>query len=96
MILDRPGAVPPRAELAVLPTPLQEAPRLAAALGVRGRLLVKRDDLTGFAVAGNKARPLEMIIADACASGADVLVTGGTPGSNFCQAAAAAAAWQKF
>jgi D-cysteine desulfhydrase len=90
---DHPGMTLPHAELAVLPTPLQEAPRLAEALGVRGRLLLKRDDLTGFAVAGNKTRPLEMLIADALASGARVLVTGGTPGSNFCQAAAAAAAW---
>ncbi|TXK35241.1 1-aminocyclopropane-1-carboxylate deaminase/D-cysteine desulfhydrase [Nonomuraea sp. C10] len=87
------GVAPPRAELAVLPTPLVEAPRLAEALDVRGRMLLKRDDLTGFAVAGNKARQLEMLIAAARESGARVLVTGGTPGSNFCQAAAAAAAW---
>ena len=78
--------------LAVLPTPLTEAPRLAAALGVAG-LLVKRDDLTGFAVAGNKARQLGPLVADALAQRADVLVTGGTPGSNFIQGAAAAAAW---
>ena len=78
--------------LAVLPTPLVDAPRLAAALGV-GSLLVKRDDLTGFAVAGNKARTLTGLLADARAGAADVLVTGGTPGSNFVQAAAAAAAW---
>lgn len=78
--------------LAVLPTPLVDAPRLAAALGVSS-LLVKRDDLTGFAVAGNKARQLEALVADARAHGADVLVTGGTLGSNFVQAAAAAAAW---
>jgi len=82
-----------RVELARLPTPLQEAPRLAAALGVAGRLLVKRDDLTGFAFAGNKARPLEMILADARLHDADVLVTGGAPSSNFCAAAAAAARW---
>jgi D-cysteine desulfhydrase len=66
---------------------------LAAALGLRGPLLVKRDDLTGFAVAGNKARQLGPLVADARAAGADVLVTGGVPGSNFVQAAAAAAAW---
>ena len=90
---DHPGMTLPRAELGVLPTPLQAAPRLAEALGVRGRLLLKRDDLAGFAVAGNKTRPLEMLVAGAWASGARVLVTGGTPGSNFCQAAAAAAAW---
>ncbi|GAB3160605.1 1-aminocyclopropane-1-carboxylate deaminase/D-cysteine desulfhydrase [Microbispora hainanensis] len=90
---DYTGTTPLRAGLAALPTPLHEAPRLAEALGMRGRLLLKRDDLTGFAVAGNKARQLEMLIADMCSSGADVLVTGGMPGSNFCQAAAAAAAW---
>jgi D-cysteine desulfhydrase len=78
--------------LALLPTPLVQAPRLAAALGVTS-LLVKRDDLTGFAVAGNKARQLAPIVADAQAQHADVLVTGGTPGSNFVQAASAAAAW---
>lgn len=82
-----------RTELAALPTPLHEAPRLAQAIGVRGRLLVKRDDLTGFAVAGNKARPLEFLIAEAVRRGADVLVTGGAPASNYCAAAAAAAAF---
>ncbi len=77
--------------LAVLPTPLVEAPRLAAALGVAS-LLVKRDDLTGFAVAGNKARQLELLLDEALGVGADTLVTGGTVGSNFIAAAAAAAA----
>ena len=79
-----------RLPLAVLPTPLVAAPRLAEALGA-GALYVKRDDLTGFAFAGNKARPLEFLLAAAIAGGADTLVTGGAPGSNFCAAAAAAA-----
>jgi D-cysteine desulfhydrase len=79
--------------LAVLPTPLIEAPRLADALGLGAVLLVKRDDLSGFAVAGNKARQLAPLVDDARAVGADVLVTGGVPGSNFVQAATAAAAW---
>lgn len=83
--------VPERVALAALPTPLIEAPRLAAALGITGRLMIKRDDLTGFAVAGNKARPLELLAAEAVSRAADVLVTGGTPGSNFCQATAATA-----
>ena len=82
-----------RAPLAVLPTPLVPAPRLAEALGLTGPLLVKRDDLTGFAVAGNKARQLELLLAEADGQHADVLVTGGTIGSNFVQAAAAAAAY---
>jgi D-cysteine desulfhydrase len=79
-----------RTRLAVLPTPLAGAPRLAEALGT-GPLHIKRDDLTGFAVGGNKARPLEFLLAAATADGADTLVTGGAPGSNFCAAAAAAA-----
>jgi 1-aminocyclopropane-1-carboxylate deaminase/D-cysteine desulfhydrase-like pyridoxal-dependent ACC family enzyme len=83
------GALP-RTPLAVLPTPLVPAPRLAEALGT-GPLLVKRDDLTGFAFGGNKARLLEFLIAGAVADGADTLLTGGAPGSNFCAATAAAA-----
>jgi 1-aminocyclopropane-1-carboxylate deaminase/D-cysteine desulfhydrase-like pyridoxal-dependent ACC family enzyme len=79
-----------RFPLAVLPTPLSPAPRLAHALGC-GELWVKRDDLTGFIVAGNKARKLERLVAAALAAGADTLVTGGGPASNFCAAAAAAA-----
>src|SRR5262245_19209676 len=86
-------STPPRVRLARLPTPLHEAPRLAAALGIAGRLLIKRDDLAGFAAAGNKARPLEVLVADARRRGADVLVTGRAPSSNFCASAAAAARW---
>ena len=79
-----------RFQLAALPTPLIAAPRLAEVVGA-GALYVKRDDLTGFAFAGNKARPLEFLLADAIAENADTLVTGGAPGSNFCVAAAAPA-----
>jgi D-cysteine desulfhydrase len=84
---------PARTRLAVLPTPLVAAPRLADGLGLTGPLLVKRDDLTGFAVAGNKARQLELLLAEALEQRADVLVTGGTIGSNFVAAAAAAATY---
>jgi 1-aminocyclopropane-1-carboxylate deaminase/D-cysteine desulfhydrase-like pyridoxal-dependent ACC family enzyme len=79
-----------RVELATLPTPLTAAPRLAAELGI-GQLHVKRDDLTGFAVGGNKARSLEFLIASAHRQGAGTLVTGGAPESNFVVCAAAAA-----
>ena len=84
--------IPHRVSLATLPTPLMEAPRLAAMLGA-AKLYIKRDDLSGFAVAGNKARALEFLLAAALDNGADVLVTGGTEGSNFCAAVAAAAQW---
>ena len=80
----------PRTPLAVLPTPLVAAPRLAPVLGT-GPLLVKRDDLTAFAFGGNKARLLEFLVAAAIAAGADTLLTGGAAGSNFCAATAAAA-----
>ncbi len=85
-----PLSLPPRIRLALLPTPLVSAPRLASALSLRS-LFVKRDDLTGFAFAGNKARPLEFLTAGAVTAGADMLLTGGAPGSNFCAATAAAA-----
>jgi len=80
----------PRLGLATLPTPLQETPRLAAALGV-DHLLLKRDDNTGLALGGNKARKLEYLVADAARAGADVLLTLGAPQSNHCRMTAAAA-----
>ncbi len=81
---------PARIELATLPTPLVPAPNLGAAMGIE-RLYVKRDDLTGFAFGGNKARVLEFLVAAALEQGADTLVTGGAAASNFCAATAAAA-----
>ncbi len=81
---------PPRFELATLPTPLVRARRLEARLAT-GPLYVKRDDLTGFALAGNKARALEFLVGAAVADGCDLLVAAGSPTSNLCAAAALAA-----
>jgi D-cysteine desulfhydrase len=81
---------PERFPLAALPTPLRPAARLSAELG-GPPILVKRDDLTGFSLGGNKVRKLEYLLGDARATGSDVLLTGGGPGSNHCQATAAAA-----
>lgn len=81
----------PRVGIAVLPTPLETAPRLASAIGVV-TLHVKRDDLTGLAFGGNKARQLELIIGSAIASGATALVSTGTAQSNQSRQLAAAAA----
>ena len=81
---------PPRVQLTALPTPLERMPRLEEALGAEP-LYVKRDDLTGFGIAGNKARALEFLVGAALADEADVLVTGGSPASNFCAATALAA-----
>ena len=82
---------PRRFPLALLPTPLHRARRLEGALDLPAPLLLKRDDLIGFGLAGNKTRPLEHLLGAALDAGADILVTGGGPGSNFCPAAALAA-----
>jgi len=88
----RPMPRPPVCSLAVTPTPLQPMARLGAALGLGdGRLLVKRDDLTGLAGGGNKARKLELLVGDALAQGCDTLVTGGAAQSNHVRMTAAAA-----
>jgi L-cysteate sulfo-lyase len=74
------------------PTPLDRAPRLSAALGLRpGDLLVKRDDLTDLG-GGNKVRKLEHLVAEAVRDGATVLVTQGGVQSNHARMTAAAAA----
>jgi D-cysteine desulfhydrase len=79
--------------LAHVPTPLERADRLGAALALRpGQLWVKRDDCTGLATGGNKVRKLQLLVADAIATGCDVLVTGGGPQSNHARSTAAAAA----
>jgi D-cysteine desulfhydrase family pyridoxal phosphate-dependent enzyme len=64
--------------------------RLTDALG-GPRVLVKRDDCTGLALGGNKARKLEHLCAEALAAGCDTLVTGGGPQSNHVRMTTAAA-----
>lgn len=81
----------PRVRLGALPTPLIEAPRLAAGLGI-GRLFIKRDDLTGLGGGGNKIRTLEYTVADAIQSGADLFVGAAYVHSNHCRQLAAAGA----
>ena len=80
----------PRVPLAALPTPVRDAPRLAQRLGL-ARLLVKRDDLTGLAMGGNKARKLEYDLAPAASGELDVVLTVGGTQSNHAVLTAAAA-----
>lgn len=80
----------PRKKLAFLPTPMQKVERLAKKIGVR-ELYFKRDDQTGLALGGNKARKLEFLMADAMDRGADIVLTMGGPQSNHCRQTAAAA-----
>src|SRR5215813_4905075 len=81
---------PPRVPLAHTPTPLDQLRRTGIDLGVE--LYIKRDDLTGTVLTGNKVRKLEFLLADAVARGADTVLTCGGAQSNHCRATAVAAA----
>ena len=58
----------PRVSLSHAPTPLEPLVQLRRAIG-GPRLWIKRDDCTGLAQGGNKARKLEFLLADALAKG---------------------------
>jgi 1-aminocyclopropane-1-carboxylate deaminase/D-cysteine desulfhydrase-like pyridoxal-dependent ACC family enzyme len=80
----------PRIRLAHLPTPLDNQPTLTNLLG-GPRILVKRDDMTGIALGGNKARKAEFLIGAARAEGATVMMTTAGVNSNYLRIMAAAA-----
>ena len=79
-----------RVDLCHQPTPLEEMPRLSAALD-GPKFWIKRDDCTGLATGGNKTRKLEFLLADALQQKADMLVTQGAVQSNHVRQTAAAA-----
>lgn len=83
-------AVTSTVRLGHFPTPLEPAPRLSERLGVD--LLVKREDLAGLLLGGNKVRKLERLCATEPYGSADVLVTAGGVQSNHARETAAAAA----
>jgi 1-aminocyclopropane-1-carboxylate deaminase/D-cysteine desulfhydrase-like pyridoxal-dependent ACC family enzyme len=83
----------PAVSLVSAPTPVEDMPRLRAALGRDvPRLLVKRDDAIPLGFGGNKVRKLELVAAEAKARGADTLITVGGVQSNHMRATAATAA----
>ena len=77
----------PHLTLGAFPTPLEAAPRLAGALGL-AQLWIKREDLAGPALGGNKIRKLEFLLADARAQGCDAVLTTAGLQSNLCRALA--------
>ena len=81
----------PRLELAKLPTPLDRVENLGKSLGNLD-LWIKRDDLTGFGFGGNKVRSLEYLAADAMKKNSNILITGGSHGSNHVRTTMAVAA----
>lgn len=78
----------PKVPLIQTPTPLHRLSHLSKDLNLD--LWIKRDDLTGFAMGGNKGRKLEYVIADALQKDAEVIVGCGSLQSNFIRHLAAA------
>lgn len=78
----------PQCRIAKLPTPLERLERLSKIVGVN--LLIKRDDLTGLAFGGNKARKLDFLMADVLAQGAASVITWAGIQSNWCRQLTAA------
>jgi len=79
--------LPPRLHLAQLPTPFHPLRRISRELG-GPTIWIKRDDLTGAVLSGNKVRKLEFVVAQAQEEGCDTLITCGGVQSNHCRATA--------
>lgn len=73
-IRDRIAALP-RLDIALKNTPIEEARNLSRLLG-GPRIFVKRDDLTGVALGGNKLRNLEFRLAHAMKDEPDTVIVG--------------------
>ncbi|NNE96523.1 MAG: pyridoxal-phosphate dependent enzyme [Acidimicrobiales bacterium] len=80
----------PSAGVGHFPTPLQFLPRLSDELDIE--VWIKRDDVQGVALAGNKLRKFDLVIGQALEDGKDLLVTTGAAQSNSARTGAAAAA----
>jgi D-cysteine desulfhydrase family pyridoxal phosphate-dependent enzyme len=81
----------PRVKIAHVPTALEEMPNLTRALA-GPKLFVKRDDNTGVAFGGNKARQLEYYFGEALEQRADTILITGAVQSNYARMTAAVSA----
>ena len=79
----------PRVSLGLFPTPIQKLENVSRRFGAN--VYLKRDDLTGLGLGGNKVRKLEFLLADAKAQGVEVVFTTGGAQSNHAMLTAAAA-----
>ena len=79
----------PRVPLGLFPTPLHRLNNLSEIFGKN--IYIKRDDLCGVALGGNKVRKLEFLLADALKQGADTVMTTGQAQSNHAMLTAACA-----
>jgi D-cysteine desulfhydrase family pyridoxal phosphate-dependent enzyme len=84
----------PRFPILTDDTPLEPLPRFSREVGAE--VWIKRDDLTGLGLGGNKLRKLEFLIGEAMEAGCDLVITGGSPQSNHARLTAAVAAKAGF
>ena len=75
--------------LGIFPTPVHRLENISRILGTQ--VYIKRDDMTGLGLGGNKVRKLEYLLAQAKAQGAEVVFTTGGAQSNHAMLTAAAA-----
>ena len=80
-----------KVDLGFFPTPVTKLLRFSELLA-GPEILLKRDDLTGLALGGNKTRKLAYILQQAIEQGCDTIITAGAAQSNHCRQTAAAAA----
>ncbi len=79
----------PQLSLGIFPTPMHRLENVSRLLGIE--LWIKRDDMTGVALGGNKVRKLEFLLAEAKAQGAEIVMTTGGAQSNHALLTAACA-----
>lgn len=79
-----------RIRLGVSPTPCYKLDAISARYG--RRIFIKRDDLCGVALGGNKVRKLEYLLAEARRRGCDTVFTTGAAQSNHAALTAACCA----
>lgn len=78
-----------KVSLGLFPTPIYKLENLSRELGTN--IYIKRDDLCGIALGGNKVRKLEYLLADAKDKGYDLVMTTGQAQSNHAMLTAACA-----
>lgn len=82
--------IPKKISIANIPTPIQKIEFSGC------KFLIKRDDLTGVELTGNKVRKLEYLLAEAKKQKCDYIFTSGGDQSNHARATAIAAASNGF
>ena len=75
-----------KVKLANTPTPIESWD--LTSLGFEFPIFIKRDDLTGSSLTGNKVRKQEFLIADAIKKGCDSIIAWGSATSNHCRTTA--------